>query len=162
MSLPRRPFHPPPAKSCRCLARLLSSLATSPIRRDASLLRLGQESRRDWTRPEERRAFNGRRRGCRSCPMDSCPVSKFREIALTDCTGAIPVAWRANPDCSSANQTRTASAAAQSTDPGTQGLTSALAVPRRSSAARGVGGPGPAWNSRAGPERTTPLGGGAA
>ena len=30
------------------------------------------------------------------------------------------------------------------------------------SAARGVGGPGPAWNSRAGPERTTTLGGGAA
>jgi hypothetical protein len=55
--LPRRPFHPPPAKSCTCLARLLSSLATSPIRRDASLLRLGQESRRDLTRPDERAAF---------------------------------------------------------------------------------------------------------
>ena len=70
---PRRPFRPPPARSSTRLVRLLTCLATSPACPDASLLCLGQESRRDWTRPEKRAALRGRRRGCRSCPVDSSP-----------------------------------------------------------------------------------------
>ena len=65
---PRRPFRPPPARSSTRLVRLLTCLATSPACPAASPLCLGQESRRDWTRPEERAA-----RGCRSCPVDSSP-----------------------------------------------------------------------------------------
>ena len=56
-----------------CLARSLTCLATSPVCPDASPLRLGQESRRDWTRPEERAALRGCRRGRCSCPLDSSP-----------------------------------------------------------------------------------------
>ena len=71
---PLGPFRPPPGKSFACLVGSLTCLATSRVRPAASPLRLGQESRRDWTRPEERAALRDWGRGRCSCPVDSCPA----------------------------------------------------------------------------------------